>query len=238
MPGMAAPDPGVTRVLAALGLVGAGLAVVLVGLLHVVAAEQVNPVRRTISEYALGGSGWMFDAGVLGLATGSALVLSALIRAGVLRARSGVAVLLVVWVAALVVVVVFEKANWSVGPSTGGYIHRFASLAAFTSLPVAALALGRRRRAEPGRRRFAAYAAYARWSGVLALLWLSVILLGVVLRPLTGVPWWQFVPLGLVERGLAITEVATVVVLGRWAGHAAATPRPPVVPGPAVAVAR
>jgi hypothetical protein len=39
------------------------------------------------------------------------------------------------------------------------------------------------------------------------------------LRPFTGVPWWQLVPLGLVERGLAITAVVTVVVLGRWAAR-------------------
>ena len=42
------------------------------------------------------------------------------------------------------------------------------------------------------------------------------------LRPLTGVPWWQFVPLGLVERGLAVTEVVAVVVMGAWAWRAAA----------------
>ena len=85
-----------TRTLAALGLVGTGIAVVLVGLLHVVAAEQVNPVRRTISEYALGDSDWMFDVGVLGLAAGSALVLLALVRAGIVAGRSVAAVLLVV----------------------------------------------------------------------------------------------------------------------------------------------
>jgi hypothetical protein len=37
--------------------------------------------------------------------------------------------------------------------------------------------------------------------GAAALAWLAPILLGFVLRPLTGVPWWQFVPLGLFERG-------------------------------------
>jgi hypothetical protein len=205
-----------TRTLAALGLVGTGIAVVLVGLLHVVAAEQVNPVRRTISEYALGDSDWMFDVGVLGLAAGSALVLLALVRAGIVAGRSVAAVLLVVWTVALVAVVAFDKANWSVGPTPSGYVHRFASLAAFSSLPLAALALGRRWRADP---RWSAFAAWSRWSGALMLGWLVVILLAVALRPFTGVPWWQLVPLGLVERGLAITAVVTVVVLGRWAAR-------------------
>ena len=49
------------RVTVAVGLVGTALAVVLVGLLHVIDAGQVDPVRRTISEYALRDHGWMFD---------------------------------------------------------------------------------------------------------------------------------------------------------------------------------
>lgn len=216
MSASAPPDPALTRTLAALGLVGTGIAVVLVGLLHVVAAEHVNPVRRTISEYALGDSDWMFDVGVLGLAAGSALVLLALVRAGIVPGRSVAAALLMVWTVALVAVVAFDKANWSVGPTPGGYVHRFASLAAFSSLPLAALALGRRWRADP---RWGAFAAWSRWSGAITLGWLVVILLAVALRPFTGVPWWQLVPLGLVERGLAITAVVTVVVLGRWAAR-------------------
>ena len=47
------------------------------------------------------------------------------------------------------------------------------------------------------------------------------LLLGFALRPLTGVPWWRFVPLGLFERGLA-AEVAVVIVLGLWAARAPA----------------
>ena len=216
------PGPARTGLVAACGIVGAGLAVVMVGLLHVVAAGRVDPVRRTISEYALGEHRWMFDTGVIGLAAGSALVLVALVRAGVLRWPSAGAVLLAVWAVALVVVVAFEKTNWAVGPSAGGYIHRYASLVAFVSLPVAALAAGRRWRGHPDWGRFA---AWSRWLGALALLWLGAILLGVVLRPFTGVPWWQFLPLGLVERALALTEVASVVLLGVWTRRVTALPR-------------
>jgi hypothetical membrane protein len=199
------------RLLAAMGISGAGVAVVLVGLLHVLAAGQVDPVRRTISEYALGTYQNLFDVGVLGLALGSVLIAAALVRAGLARRPS--AFLLGAWALALVLVVVFEKANWSVGPSVGGYIHRYASLVAFICLPVAALLIGRGRTGTP--------AAWSRGLGVLSLLWLGWILAGVVLRPLTGVPWWQFLPLGLVERGLALTEVAAVVVLGLWAWRSA-----------------
>lgn len=195
------------RPLAALGISGAGVAVVLVGLLHVLAAGQVDPVRRTISEYALGPYQALFDVGVLGLALGSLLIAAALVLAGLARPSS--AVLLGAWVLALVLVVVFEKVNWSTGPSVGGYIHRYASLLAFLSLPIAALLVARGRSGP--------IAAWARGLAVLSLLWLGSILAGVVLRPFTGVPWWQFLPLGIVERGLALSEVATVVVLGLWA---------------------
>ena len=134
------------RATVAVGLVGTALAVVLVGLLHVIDAGQVDPVRRTISEYALRDHGWMFDVGVLALAAGSVAVLIALVRAGLMRWPSFAAVGMLVWVAGMVAVVAFEKTNWSVGPSIGGMIHRYASLVAFLALPVAALVAARSRR--------------------------------------------------------------------------------------------
>ena len=130
------------RLSAGLGLAAIALCAVLVGALHVLQAGRVDPVRRTISEYALGEHGWMFDVGVIGLAVGSVLVLLALVGAGLLGRSSTGAVALGVWAVTLLVVVAFEKANWSIGPSVGGYIHRYASLAAFVALP--------RRRAGPG----------------------------------------------------------------------------------------
>lgn len=202
-----------TAALALAGIVGAALSAVLVGMLHVIVGpDEVDPVRRTISEYALGDHKALFDTGVLALAAGSAVVLAALVGARLVRALSVPSVLLALWSAALVVVVVFEKIDWSVGPTAGGYVHRYASLVAFLVLPVAGLLVAVRHRGTwPGP---------ARWTGalsVLSLAWLAPILLGFVLRPLTGVPWWRFVPLGLVERGLAVTEVAVVFALGWWA---------------------
>ena len=100
-------------------------------------------------------------------------------------------------------------------------MHRYASLLAFVCLPVAALALGRAWRTDA---RWGRFATATCWLGAVALAWLAPILLGFVLRPLTGVPWWQFVPLGLFERGLALTEVVTVVVMGVVGGPLAGTP--------------
>jgi Protein of unknown function (DUF998) len=144
-------------------------------------------------------------------------VLAGLLRARLVRLRGVAATLLAAWSICLVVVVAFEKIDWSVGPTPAGYVHRYASLLAFLCLPVAALVLGRAWRADP---RWGRFATATCWSGALALIWLTPILLGFVLRPLTGVPWWQFVPLGLFERGLALTEVVTVVVMGMWAARA------------------
>lgn len=216
---LAVPVPGArVAALALAGLVGVGLCALLVGLLHVVVApSEVDPFRRTISEYALGEHRPLFDAGVLLLAIGSAVVHVALVGARLLRAVSTSGLLLATWPVALVIVVAFPKIDWSVGPTFTGYLHRYASLVAFTALPLAGLALALRWR------RDATWRRYAAWTGVLCVLslgWLAPILLGFVLRPLTGVPWWRFVPLGLTERGLAVTEVAVVFALGWWAWQA------------------
>ena len=196
-------------------LVAAGVAAVLA--LHLVAPE-IDPVRRTISQYALGPWKPVFDAGVLAVAAGSAAVLAGLIGTGLVRWRSTPSVLLGTWSVLLVVVVAFEKIDWSVGPTPTGYVHRYASLVAFLLLPAAGLGVGRAWRDDV---RWGRLAAVTRWLGVASLAWLAPILLGFALRPLTGVPWWRFVPLGLFERGLALTEVATVIVLGLWAARAA-----------------
>ena len=211
------PAPARARAWALSGtvLVAAGVAAVLA--LHLVAPE-IDPVRRTISQYALGPWKPVFDAGVLAVAAGSAAVLAGLIGTGLVRWRSTPSVLLGTWSVLLVVVVAFEKIDWSVGPTPTGYVHRYASLVAFLLLPAAGLGVGRAWRDDV---RWGRLAAVTRWLGVASLAWLAPILLGFALRPFTGVPWWRFVPLGLFERGLALTEVATVIVLGLWAARAA-----------------
>lgn len=215
------PDAGpdrLTRTLAFAGAGGAVVAFVLVGLLHVIAAGDVDPIRRTISEYALGPWAWMFDIGVIALAIGSVAVMAALARAGLLRPLSGASLLLGIWAVGMVAVVVFEKTNWSIGPSLSGYIHRYASLGAFLALPLAALLVARAQRG-------VAHSLVSRvWIRVLALAalgWFLPIVWGFALRPITGRQWWNAVPLGLIERGLALTEVFVVVALAAWAAGAA-----------------
>lgn len=225
---MSVLDPAPTRSPATMGwatvgLAGAAVAVLAVGALHVLAADTVDPVRRTISEYALGPQGWLFDAGVLAFAAGAAAVLVAAVRAGLVRATAPSAVLYASGVLGLLLVVAFEKTNWAVGPSVGGSVHRYASLLVFVALPLAVLLVAWRAR---------------RWTVVspaaLTLAGMLTIVAAIPLAPFVGVPWWRVLPLGLMERGIAAMLATSVVALGVWTLRAA-VPGPVVAPEPIVA---
>ncbi|MDI6102300.1 DUF998 domain-containing protein [Actinoplanes sp. NEAU-A12] len=201
------------KVLAGLGSACVLLSLSLFAWLHVLApSAEMDWTRRTISQYALMPEGWAFDTATLLLAAGSAAILAALLRAGVLT--RGAAIALALWVAGLVGVVWFEKHNWQVGPSASGDIHRVASVVAFLSLPVAALLA-----AAPGRRE----GGPVRWvaiGGVVSLLCFMPILWAVASEPWTGVRWWRAIPLGGVERLLGLAEVTTVLLMAWWAASA------------------
>lgn len=212
----AAADLRRARLFAVLGIAGASLAIVLVGALHLLpGTAQISPVQRTISEYALTDSGWAFNLGVIALALGSLAVLAALVSAGRATRWSAGTLLGAVWAAALVAIVLFPKHNWSVGPSTNGHIHRVASIVAFLALPVAVMLLTRRR--GTARRDHPRSATAAFWLAGCSLVWFSPLVGALLLSPVTGTPWYRAVPLGLVERGLVISEVLAVLALGIWA---------------------
>lgn len=221
------PDP-LSRVLAVAGIAGAAIVVVLVGALHVLPETAgISPVARTISEYALTDVGWVFNLGVLALALGSLAVLAGIVRAGLARPAAVGIWLGVAWSAALTVIVLFPKHNWAVGPSAGGQIHRVASIVAFLCLPVAVLLLTRRRGA--ARRDQPIAARFAWWLGVASLAWFAPIVGALVLSPVTRTPWWQAIPLGLVERGLVMCEVLAIIALAVWvltATRRTPSPRP------------
>jgi Protein of unknown function (DUF998) len=211
--------PAFARPLAIAGLASAASAALVVALLHVMPpTSQVDPVRRTISEYGLLENGWVFNGAVLALAVGSAAVLLALIWTRLLPAASGGAAALLLWSAGLAGVSVFPKHNWSLGPSMHGDIHRMAGLLAFVSLPVAALLLARAWLRRP---QWTMQARLSAALGLLSLLCFSPIALAILLEPITGVRWWRAIPLGAVERALALVEVVTVLALACWAARAA-----------------
>lgn len=206
----------VVGVFAALGVLCVAASVALYGVLHVVPPSAgLDWSSRTISQYALLSNGWMFDVATLLLAAGSAAVLVALRRAGLVRGAAAGALLL--WVVGLVGVVWFEKHNWSSGPSVSGDIHRAASLVAFLSLPAGALLA-----ATPWLRGPDARAAprLVALGGAVSLLCFSPILWALVSQSWTGVRWWRAIPLGTVERLLGLAEVGTVLLLAWWAVRA------------------
>ncbi|WP_199433068.1 DUF998 domain-containing protein [Qaidamihabitans albus] len=183
--------------------------IVLMALLQVLpATSDIDPVRRTISEYALGPVGWVFGVAVLLIAGGSAMAFGTLVRRGLVRPLSGNTVFAALWTAGLLAIVVFPKTDWSVGPSIEGTIHRYASIVAFVCLPLAVLLAARAAYPHsPGPRRL------TRWLAFTSLLWFGVIIGAVVVMLAGGPPWWRSIPLGLVERMLALNEVLAVVAL-------------------------
>ena len=193
--------------IASLGALVAG--VVLMLALHVMPpTNEINPMRRTISQYALGPNKWIFDVAVLLVALGSALAFAELIRRRLIRPLSAPVVLGALWTLSLLVVVSFTKTDWTIGPSVGGMVHRYASVVGFLSLPLAVLLVARRVFADSPGWRLAAQAF-----GGLALSGLGVLLVGVLRMLAGGGPWWLFVPLGLVERLMAVAAIAAVAVV-------------------------
>lgn len=185
------------------------LGIVLMLSLHVVPpTNEINVVRRTLSEYALGPGKWVFDLAVLLIALGSALGFAAMVRLRRVRPYSGAVVLGALWTVSLLVVVAFTKTDWTVGPSIGGTVHRYASVVGFVSLPLAVLLVAHK--VFPDR---SAWRWVARGLAAVSLGWFGLILVGVVRMGMGYGPWWRFVPLGLVERAMALSAVAAILVL-------------------------
>ncbi|WP_235921615.1 DUF998 domain-containing protein [Lentzea tibetensis] len=194
--------------------IGGSLAVLATVLMIGTLDLTVGAMRRTISVYALGPYRWVFDSAVLLLAAGSLAILAVLVHRGLARWRSGGAVALVLWSVGLALVVAFPKHDWSVGPSASGSIHRFASMMAFISLPIAMMLLAR-----PWLRH-REWAGHARWTfgfGVLSVLAFTPILYAIVMNVVAGTAWWRVFPLGYTERLLVVTEVAALLVVAVWA---------------------
>lgn len=206
-------------------------------------SSAVSPIRLTISEYQLTPLRAVFDASVLLVAAGAALVFRAAVDAGVVGAgavsvaaggigavgagatgavggrgravRLLTAALAVLAVLGLIGVVAFTKQDWSLPPGLTGSLHRAASLVAFTALPLAVLAgvfaVGPRplRRGSAGRGWVTAAMVFA----VAGLAHFTPILVAIAVHGMRG-GWWAAVPLGLVERGMAVCEVMAVACLG------------------------
>ncbi|MFI9385928.1 DUF998 domain-containing protein [Kutzneria sp. NPDC052558] len=194
------------RTLAIGGLaVGAAL-IALLGVLP--SADNVSVLRQTISQYGITDNSWIFNLAVLLVAAGSAAIIASL-RAE-RRLPTAATVLGSLWTVGLLVIVAFPKTNWAVqsAGSFGGTLHRIASVVAFVALPLAVLsAAGAAFPDAPGRRLLTRALAWA------SLGWFVAILAAVPVGAVVGGDWWDLIPLGLMERGLAFTEVLALVAL-------------------------
>ncbi|GAA1241948.1 DUF998 domain-containing protein [Prauserella halophila] len=182
--------------------VGAAL---LVGLHLVPPTSEIDPLRRTISEYALGPHKWIFDLSVLLTAAGSGVTFAGIARRGAHRAA---VVLGALWTVSLLIIVVFPKIDWSAGPTVGGRIHFYASVVAFVSLPFAVLLCARV--VFPGS---AARRRLARGLAVTSLCWFAVVLGTVGITSANEASWWQVLPVGLIERLIVGSAHAAHAVL-------------------------
>lgn len=194
------------------GLVGAcstvalGVGAALILLLQFIPpTNEISALHQTISEYGLSPNSWLFDIGVLLIVGGSVAGFAAL------RLYRAVPVVSLVfgalWTVGMLIVVAFPKHDWATGPHAGfgGLLHRYASVVAFACLPIAILCAA----GQAFPRSFYARLP-ARLFAVAALGWFAVILGAVAI---TGDNWWQVLPLGLVERGMAVTELVALAAL-------------------------
>jgi CDP-diacylglycerol--glycerol-3-phosphate 3-phosphatidyltransferase len=193
-----------------------GIAVITIVGLEVTHAGE-NAWRHTISEYGLLPNGWIFTWAALLAAVGSAAISVSLTRRRIIPIFSLDVLALAGWSVGLAVLGLFHKNDWSVGASTSGTIHFSGCVLAFLSLPIAALLIGYRSRHLPRGR-------VVVWLSLGSMLWIAGTAAVMGMAVWQGLPWYHAAPLGIVERGLVVTEIATLFALGALAGASARRP--------------
>jgi len=193
--------PAMALAIALFATGGIILAVVLAVIGHVDADPAYNPLTLTVSDYAVSDRGGPVDLAMvtLGLASLALLVGLRAVRAPV---HATAAALFLVWVGGLLASVAVPTDPIGARMSSGGLVHRYASVSAFVSLPLAATVLShrfdrdRRWQAIGSKIRLLAAASAA---GLLVMLYVAF-------------PGHR-VMLGLVERGLILVELGLLGVL-------------------------
>jgi hypothetical protein len=187
------------RALAGACILGLVVAVVSTVVGHLGLGPGYDPLRLTVSDYALSNRGTAIEIAMVALAVGALALLGGFHAAG---ARIGglPTVLVSVWSAGLLVAAaVPTDPLTATSMSTAAYVHRYASVAAFIVLPVAAVTLA------------------ARLPGATSLRG-PVRRLAIGCAVGLGVLWYDAFPgdrflMGLVERGLIGLEIAVLAVL-------------------------
>ncbi|WP_344884844.1 DUF998 domain-containing protein [Nonomuraea antimicrobica] len=165
---------------------------------------HLDPLNITISEYAVSDRGGVTEVAMAVLGIGSLVLLVGLRVAGA-PVRGWPERLLMVWSGALVVAAVVPTTPIGHDLDLAAQIHRYASIAAFVSLPAAGALMVPR------------LAADADWKPVARVVeWVALAggfgLLAITYVALPG----DRVLIGLVERVLLGAEVALLSVLAAW----------------------
>lgn len=188
------------RLLAVVAIAGAGVAAVLGVVAHIDAEPGMSPLSLTISDYAISDRGGPpMEAAMLLLGLSSFALPVALWLRGC--ARRWLTVLLSVWSLGLIASA-FVPTDPPGAPemTLSGYTHRYVSVAAFVSLPIAGTLLLRvLREWGIGAARAVRGLAVASAVGLLALLYVAF----------PG----ERVMMGLVERALVLTELALLAAM-------------------------
>jgi hypothetical protein len=133
-------EPRIYGLVAGGGLVLAALLVV-VG--HVDPNNDLNPWALTVSDFAVSDRGGVTDVAMGVVAAVTVTVLVGLRRAGT-QIGAWANGLLAVWAGGLLLAAIVPTNEPGLPLTTGGYVHRYASVAAFLALPVGGWMLAKR----------------------------------------------------------------------------------------------
>jgi hypothetical protein len=181
---------------------------------HIGVGPGYDPLALTVSDYVLSNRGLAIEVAMVALGSAAVLLAAGLLAAKA-PARGLPVVLLSAWFAGLLVsAVVPTDPIGTATMSLGAQVHRYASVAAFVCLPVAAVLLASR------------FARTRAWSAVTTRL--RMLAAGSA-AGLAGL-WYVAFPgdrvlIGLVERGLIAVEVALLAVLAVRVLRVASAPR-------------
>lgn len=197
--------PG-TRNSGLLALGGIALAALLAVIGHLEVNDDLNPWSLTVSDFAVSDRGGVIDVAMVVLAVATAVLLPALRRVTgpSVADRPGpgrlAEALLAAWVGGLLLAAVVPTNEPGLPMDNAAYVHRYASVVAFLTLPFAGWLLARRLPDAAGR-----------WIRGFALASLA----------LAAAMVWSAYPgdrllIGLVERLLIVTEVALIATVALW----------------------
>jgi hypothetical protein len=202
----------VARAFGTLSILGLLTAVVATVVGHIGLGPGYDPLKLTISDYALSNRGVTIEIAMVALALAVPALLAGLRAVGVV-VRGLPTVLMSIWSVGMLIAAIIPTDPPEVAVmSTAALIHRYASVAAFVALPIAAAVLAAR-----------ATGLGARVVSTVRGLCVSCAV-GVALLWYVAFPGGR-VMMGLVERSLVLVEIAILTVLSIGVFRAARTSR-------------